>query len=48
MFPYPSDEEALRDVLRLSNGMTYKFALANLDLCGGKSVIIGGVARAAC
>lgn len=41
MFPYASDEQALRDVLRLSRGMTYKSALANLDLGGGKSVIIG-------
>lgn len=41
MFPYGNDEEALRDVLRLSKGMTYKSALANLDLGGGKSVIIG-------
>ena len=41
MFPYASDEEAVRDVLRLSRGMTYKSALANLDLGGGKSVIIG-------
>lgn len=41
MFPYTSDEEALRDVLRLSRGMTYKSALANLNLGGGKSVIIG-------
>lgn len=41
MFPYVNDEEALRDVLRLSRGMTYKSALANLNLGGGKSVIIG-------
>lgn len=41
MFPYASDEEALRDVLRLSRGMTYKSAVADLDLGGGKSVIIG-------
>lgn len=41
MFPYATDEQALRDVLRLSRGMTYKSALANLDLGGGKSVIIG-------
>ncbi|MBW7470679.1 Leu/Phe/Val dehydrogenase [Marinobacter sp. F4218] len=41
MFPYTTDEQALRDVLRLSKGMTYKSALANLDLGGGKSVIIG-------
>ncbi|MBY6033393.1 amino acid dehydrogenase [Marinobacter daepoensis] len=41
MYPYATDEEAVRDVLRLSRGMTYKSALANLDLGGGKSVIIG-------
>lgn len=41
MWPYPSDEEALKDVLRLSKGMTYKSAMANLDLGGGKSVIVG-------
>lgn len=41
MFAYATEEEALRDVLRLSRGMTYKSALANLDLGGGKSVIIG-------
>ncbi|SEI79914.1 leucine dehydrogenase [Pseudomonas linyingensis] len=41
MWSYASDEEALRDVLRLSRGMTYKSALANLPLGGGKAVIIG-------
>ncbi|MCC5858932.1 MAG: Glu/Leu/Phe/Val dehydrogenase [Ectothiorhodospiraceae bacterium] len=41
MFPYSTEEAAVRDVLRLSRGMTYKSALANLDLGGGKSVIIG-------
>ncbi|MBE01686.1 Glu/Leu/Phe/Val dehydrogenase [Marinobacter lutaoensis] len=45
MYPYATDEEALRDVLRLSRGMTYKSALANLDLGGGKSVIIGDPRR---
>lgn len=45
MFPYATDEEALRDVLRLSRGMTYKSALAGLDLGGGKSVIIGDPRR---
>jgi leucine dehydrogenase len=39
--PYASEEEALRDVLRLSRGMTYKNAAAGLDLGGGKAVIIG-------
>lgn len=41
MWPYASDEEALRDVLRLSRGMSYKSALAQLPLGGGKAVIIG-------
>ncbi len=39
--PYPSDAEALRDVLNLSRGMSYKAAMAGLDLGGGKAVIIG-------
>lgn len=38
---YASDEEALIDVLRLSRGMTYKNAVAGLNLGGGKAVIIG-------
>jgi leucine dehydrogenase len=38
---YASDEEALVDALRLSRGMTYKAAVAGLNLGGGKSVIIG-------
>ncbi|MEZ5628665.1 Glu/Leu/Phe/Val dehydrogenase dimerization domain-containing protein [Denitromonas sp.] len=41
MWPYASEDEAIRDVLRLSRGMTYKSALAGLKLGGGKSVIIG-------
>lgn len=41
MWQYPNDEAALTDVLRLSKGMTYKSALANIALGGGKSVIIG-------
>jgi leucine dehydrogenase len=41
MFPYANEDEALRDVLRLSRGMTYKSALAGLPFGGGKSVIIG-------
>lgn len=41
MWPYASDDEALTDVLRLSRGMTYKSALADLPFGGGKSVIIG-------
>jgi leucine dehydrogenase len=38
---YQSDEEAIFDVLRLSRGMTYKNAVAGLNLGGGKAVIIG-------
>lgn len=38
---YASDEEALTDALRLSRGMTYKNAVAGLNLGGGKAVIIG-------
>jgi leucine dehydrogenase len=38
---YQSDQEALIDCLRLSRGMTYKAAVAGLNLGGGKSVIIG-------
>ena len=41
MWPYASEEEAVRDVLRLSRGMTYKAAVAGLNLGGGKAVIIG-------
>jgi leucine dehydrogenase len=38
---YDTDEAAVIDALRLSRGMTYKNAVAGLDLGGGKSVIIG-------
>ena len=41
MWNYASSEEAITDVLRLSRGMSYKNAIADLDLGGGKSVIIG-------
>ncbi|TCR66438.1 Glu/Leu/Phe/Val dehydrogenase [Bosea sp. BK604] len=41
MYPYADEEAALRDVLRLSRGMTYKAAAAGLELGGGKAVIIG-------
>jgi valine dehydrogenase (NAD+) len=40
-FPYASTDAALRDVLDLSRGMTYKAAVAGLDLGGGKAVIVG-------
>ena len=38
---YATDAEAIVDALRLSRGMTYKNAVAGLNLGGGKSVIIG-------
>lgn len=38
---YASDQEAITDALRLSRGMTYKNAVAGLNLGGGKAVIIG-------
>lgn len=41
LYNYASEADALRDVLRLSRGMTYKAAVAGLDLGGGKAVIIG-------
>jgi len=41
MYPYESDSMALTDVLRLSRGMSFKNAVANLPLGGGKAVIIG-------
>ncbi|GAB4449563.1 MAG: branched-chain amino acid dehydrogenase [Anaerolineae bacterium] len=41
MWPYPGEEEALLDALRLSEGMTYKSSVAGLDFGGGKAVIIG-------
>ncbi len=44
-FPYASTAAALDDVLDLSRGMSYKAALAGLDLGGGKAVIIGDPAQ---
>lgn len=37
---YPSSEAALDDVLRLSQGMSYKNIMADLPIGGGKSVIM--------
>lgn len=41
MWNYESGETMLRDALRLSQGMSYKNAMAGLPLGGGKSVIWG-------
>jgi len=46
---YARDEDALTDALRLSRGMTYKNAMADLPMGGGKAVIYKmGPDRAAC
>src|SRR6266536_3556305 len=44
-YPYATEDDALRDVLRLARGMSYKAAAAGLDLGGGKAVIIGDPKR---
>ena len=41
LWNYASEDEALFDVLRLAKGMTYKSAVADTGLGGGKSVLIG-------
>ncbi|MBU8565347.1 leucine dehydrogenase [Virgibacillus pantothenticus] len=41
MYPYSSVNAALNDVLRLSEGMTAKCAMSDVDFGGGKAVIIG-------
>jgi len=45
MWPYAAEEDALRDVLRLSQRMTYATAIAGLDFGGGKAVLIGDPER---
>ena len=44
-YPYATEEDALADVLRLARGMSYKAAVAGLNLGGGKAVIIGDPKR---
>ena len=41
MWPYASADDALEDALKLSRAMSYKNAMADLALGGGKSVILG-------
>lgn len=45
MYPYADGDAALTDALRLSRGMSYKSAMANLPLGGGKAVILGDPLR---
>ncbi len=44
LWTYESDTAALVDALRLSKGMSYKNAMADLPMGGGKAVICGPVA----
>jgi leucine dehydrogenase len=44
MYAYVTADAALTDALRLSKGMSYKNAIADLPLGGGKAVIIGSPA----
>lgn len=41
MWKYESEDDAIRDALRLSKGMTYKSGAAGVDFGGGKTVIWG-------
>src|ERR1700689_4650689 len=41
MWPYPDAEAALEDALRLSPSLSFKNAMADLDLGGGKEESIG-------
>jgi leucine dehydrogenase len=41
MWPYPDDQAAVDDALRLSRAMSFKNAMAGIDFGGGKTVIIG-------
>lgn len=41
MWPYDSERDAIVDCMRLARGMTFKAAVAGLNLGGGKTVVIG-------
>ena len=45
MWTYSDDLAAIEDALRLSKGMTYKYAAAGINLGGGKVVVIGDPKR---
>jgi leucine dehydrogenase len=45
MYPYANGDAALTDALRLSRGMSYKSAIADIPLGGGKAVILGDPAK---
>ncbi len=41
MWPYATEAAAMNDAMRLSRGMSFKNAMADLPIGGGKAVIIG-------
>ncbi|MFD1675087.1 Glu/Leu/Phe/Val family dehydrogenase [Alicyclobacillus fodiniaquatilis] len=41
MWTYAREDDAILDALRLARGMTYKAAVAGLNLGGGKTVVMG-------
>ncbi len=45
MWPYASEQDSIDDALRLSRAMSFKNAVADIELGGGKSVIIGDSRR---
>jgi leucine dehydrogenase len=45
MWPYAAEDDALRDVLKGARAMTYRTALAGLNLGGGKAVLLGDPER---
>ncbi|MGZ3405194.1 MAG: Glu/Leu/Phe/Val dehydrogenase dimerization domain-containing protein [Polyangia bacterium] len=45
IWPYRDDDAAARDALRLSRAMTYKLALIEVPVGGGKAVVIADPAR---
>lgn len=45
MWPYETENDAIKDALRLARGMTYKCAAAGVSYGGGKCVVIGDPKR---
>ena len=45
IWPHATEQDAIMDVLRLSEAMTLKSAAAGLDLGGGKAIIMRNAAR---
>jgi leucine dehydrogenase len=45
LWPYKNSDEAIVDALRLSRGMTFKAAISDLNLGGGKAVIMADPAQ---